>query len=203
MRLAILMTWATFGFAAAVDSQEPPPLLLPAPRPMAETAKEPAKTEKTAPEAPQTKDPASVDKVTPAAQTKDKTVPAPPQPKETGKTGKTAPAPKEAKDSEKKEGAEPATPEGKESEKTEEAATKTEQANEPLTPPNAPFMDPRAFSWVQHRLPPPDKPCVEIACQMRMCLGDHRCLREKICDYLFHWPCPSQLLFGKRCPSYP
>ncbi len=201
MRLAILMTWAMFGLAGAVDSQEPPPLLLPAPRPMPEAAKAPAKTEKTTPVTQQTRDPASVDKASPAPQqTKEKMVPTPPQPKEAGKTDKTAP---EGKESGKTEEGEKTTPESKESEKSEEAAAKPEQGNEPLTPPYAPFMDPRAFSWVQHRLPPPDKPCVEAAHQMRMCLGDHRCPREKICDYLFHWPCPSQLLFGKRCPSYP
>jgi hypothetical protein len=134
MRLAMVMTWVAFGLSGAVDTQEPPQPVLPPPRPMAEAAPEPAKTE-------------------PAA--------------------------------------------------TEGTATVPQPAVEPLMPPNPAFMDPRAYSWTQHRLPPPDKPCVELACQLGMCLGDHRCCRERICDYLLHWPCPSLLIIGKCCPPRP
>lgn len=188
MRLALLMMWALFGFAGAVDGQEPPPLLLPAPRPATEAAQETAKTEKAAAAPQQTKEAEKTEKAVP------------PQPKDATKTDKKAPAPPQPKEPGKAEEAEKA--ETKEPEKAEEAAA-PKQGSEPLTPPYPAFMDPRAFSWVQHRLPPPEKPCVELACQLRMCLGDHRCLREKICDYLFHWPCPSQLLFGIFCPRNP
>jgi hypothetical protein len=192
MRLAMLMTWAMFGFAGALYGQEPPPLLLPAPRPMPETAKGPAQTEKTVAAPQQTKEPGKTEKA----------VPAPPQPKDGAKADKKVPEPPQPKEPGKADNAE-APPEGKEAAKTEEAAPRPQQGPEPLMPPNPAFVDPRGLTWTQHRLPPPDKPCLEIACQMRMCLGDHRCLRERICDCLFHWPCPSQLCLGKCCPNNP
>jgi hypothetical protein len=190
MRLAMLVTWAVLGLAAVGYGQEPPPLLLPAPRPTPEPAKETVKTEKAVAAPQQGKEPGKTDK----------SVPAPPLPKDATKTDKKAAAPPESKEPGKAESAEP---ESKEAAKTDETAAAPRQGPEPLLPANPSFVDPRARTWTQHRLPPPDKPCLEVACQMRMCLGDHRCLRERICDYLFHWPCPSQLLFGKFCPNGP
>jgi hypothetical protein len=158
MRLAIVMTWATFGFTGAVDTAEPPEQALPTPQPLLiEAPQMPPKVQPAPP-------PAKID-----------------QPKEPAKT-------------------EPA----KEPAKTEPPAPVPTQAAEPLLPPSPAFMDPRAFAWTQHRLPPPDKPCLEMAVQLRMCLGDHRCWRERICDLLFTKSCcPGPGPCGHHCPTNP
>jgi hypothetical protein len=175
MHLAILMTWATFGLTGAVDPVEPPDQSLPAPQPLLiEAPQAPMKTEQPPP---------------------------PPLPKiEQAPPSKVEPSKEPAKAEPSKEPAKAEQP--KEAAKTEPAAPT--QAAEPLLPPYPAFMDPRAFAWAQHRLPPPDQPCLEIACQLKMCLGDHRCHRERICDLLFNRPCcPGPGLCGKRCPTVP
>jgi hypothetical protein len=68
------------------------------------------------------------------------------------------------------------------------------ETNEPLTPAYPAFGDPRAYTWMQHRLPPADQPCVEMACQLHMCLRDHRCIRERVIDCVLHCPCPGKLI---------
>ena len=195
MRFAILMTWATFGLSGAADSSEPPNLLLPAPRALAQAPKEPAQ----APEPPNL----LIPEPRPMAQVPKEPAktPAPPEPgkteKEPAKTEKEpAKSPKELPKTEKE-----ASKKEKEAPKTEEAAPTRTHVIEPLLPAYPAFMDPRAYVWTQHRLPPPDQPCVEMACQLRLCLGDHRCPRNRIADYLLRWPCPSLLLFGKCCPD--
>ena len=158
MRLAIVMTWAMFGFTGAVRAAEPPEQALPVPQPLMIEAPPPPPKVEQAPE------PMKVEK---------------------------------AKEAAKKEPA-------KEPAKTETAEAVPTQGVEPLLPPNPAFVDPRAFAWTQHRLPPPDKPCLEMACQLQMCLGDHRCHRERICDLIFNRPCcPGPGLCGKRCPTIP
>jgi len=115
------------------------------------------------------------------------------------------PAPRPMADAEKdaRQKVKPASP-TKDAEKSpEEAAPKVKETDDLLTPAYSSFMDPRTFAWTQHRLPPADKPCVEMACQLHMCLKDHRCMREKLIDWVLHWPCPGRLIFGKCCPEEP
>jgi hypothetical protein len=137
-------------------------------------------------------------------------VPAPPPPaKDAAKKTEPAPLPPPAKDAAKKTEPGPTLPPPRPAE-AKEAAPTPEAAPEPskhVLPPLAPaypsFADPRSFVWTQHRLPPADQPGPDMACQMQLCLNDHRCLREKIIDYIMHFYCPSRLICGKCCPENP
>jgi hypothetical protein len=116
--------------------------------------------------------------------------------------------PPPAKEAAKKPEAAPVLPpprpaDSKDAAKAPEAVPQPLRELPPLTPHYPAFADPRASAWTQHRLPPADLPCVELACQLQLCIKDHRCLREKALDYLTHWYCPNKLIFGKCCPENP
>jgi len=190
------MAWATLGFSGVAAAQEPPLPVLPQPRPMPEAPKDAPKTPEVTP--------------LPMKEKKDqpdqpRPLPMPDVPRDAAKTPEVAPLPtKEKKDQPVLPQPRPLAETAKDAAKTDEGApTRVPETNDQIAPAYPGFVDPRAYVWTQHRLAPADQPCVEMACQLRVCIRDHRCLRERMVDWVLHWPCPGRLIFGKCCPDSP
>jgi hypothetical protein len=73
----------------------------------------------------------------------------------------------------------------------------------PLAPVTPAFVDPRTYAWQQRRIPPPDMPGVDAACELGLVLADGRCFRERVIDYVLHWPCPGRCAQRKCAVAMP